>query len=133
MIRTWPRVTQHVRASARALGGLAHTWFSSIRSRLASQAQTVLTLPALARRRMPTQVLAEIVLAGLLLTTLAFSPRDGVPVDDNFAWPTESSARLAASAIEEPSLGPTLPGLSSLSERIRATGDAGRALVELRE
>ncbi|HEV2032911.1 MAG TPA: class F sortase, partial [Candidatus Dormibacteraeota bacterium] len=123
-MRTWPSVAQHVRASARVLGGLEHTWSSSIRSRFASQVQTVRTWPALARGGMPTQVLGEIVLAVLLLATLAFSPRDGFRVDENFAWPTESITRLAPSAVEEPSFGLTLPGVSSLSERARAAGVA---------
>ena len=131
MMRTWPSVAQRVRASARVLGGLAHTWSSSIRSRFASQVQTVRTWPALARGHMPTQVLGEIVLAVLLLATLAFSPRDVVRVDENFAWPTESITRFAPSVIEEPSFGLTLPGVSSLAERARAAGVAftNKALI----
>jgi LPXTG-site transpeptidase (sortase) family protein len=73
---------------------------------------------------MPTRVLGEIVLAMLLLATLAFSPRDGVRVDENFAWPTESITRFAPSVSEEPSFGLTLPGVRSLSERARAAGVA---------
>ena len=131
MMRTWPSVAQRVRASARVLGGLAHTWSSSIRSRFASQVQTVRTWPALARGHMPTRVLGEIVLAMLLLATLAFSPRDGVRVDENFAWPTESITRFAPSVSEEPSFGLTLPGVSSLAERARAAGVAftNKALI----
>ena len=131
MMRTWPSVAQRVRASARVLGGLAHMWPSSIRSRFASQVQTVRTWPALARGHMPTQVLGEIVLAVLLLATLAFSPRDVVRVDENFAWPTESITRFVPSVSEEPSFGLTLPGVSSLAERARAAGVAftNKALI----
>ena len=104
MIRIWPPLVHRGHASARVLGEVVNTW------------------PSMVRGRLSTQTLGEIVLAGLLLATLAFSPRDGVSVDDNFAWSTKSITRIAASAVEEPSVGLTLPALSSLSERARAAG-----------
>jgi hypothetical protein len=71
---------------------------------------------------MSGQLLGELMLGALLLAALAFSPRDGVPVDDNFVWPTGTATRLAASAPEQPSFGPALPGVSNISARARAAG-----------
>jgi hypothetical protein len=89
----------------------------------------VRTWPSAVRARISTQVLGEVALAAMLLAALAFAPRDGVPVDDNFVWPADS--RLAAATVEQPSFGLTLLGVSSLSDRARAAGVAfsNQALV----
>ncbi|HEV2036201.1 MAG TPA: class F sortase, partial [Candidatus Dormibacteraeota bacterium] len=89
------------------------------------------TWPSAVRGRMPAQLLGEVMLGVLLVAALAFAPRDGVPVDDNFVWPAGSSTRFVASTAEEPSFGLTLPGVSNLSDRARAAGVAftNQALV----
>ena len=43
-------------------------------------------------------------------------------MEDNAAWPTESGTRLSASTWEPPSIGLTLPGISSLSRWATTTG-----------
>jgi len=93
MLRTWPSLAHR----ARVLIDVTRTWPASLRGHLSMQA------------------LGEVVLAGLLLATLAFSPRDGVPAED-------AGTRLLASYREPPSIGLTLPGISSLSKWAKTTG-----------
>jgi LPXTG-site transpeptidase (sortase) family protein len=73
-------------------------------------------------------VLAEAVLAGLLVATLAFSPRDGVPTDDSMvALPSESVTRLLASTMAPTSIGMILPGMSDRSSWAKITGKRATA------
>ena len=146
MLRTWPSraaarvsayaltvkqwaASMHVRLApqVRKLG----TWPSAVNSGVTPQVLKLRMWPSAVRARMPAQVLGEVMLGVLLLAALAFAPRDGAPVDDSFVWPSTSSPRLAASTVEEPSFGLTLPGVSSLSERARSAGAAfsNQALV----
>jgi Sortase domain len=75
------------------------------------------------------QVLGQVVLGVLLLSALAFTPRDGV-----LASPDASlgpNVRFHASLGEQPSFGLTLPGLSNLSAWASASGAAvsSKALI----
>lgn len=125
-VKTWSR-SIYARVSTQAL--TAKRWSVSTYARISPQVSKVGTWPSAVRARMSTQVLGEGALAAMLLAALAFAPRDGVPVDDNFVWPADN--RLAAATVEQPSFGLTLPGVSSLSDRARAAGQAftNQALV----
>ena len=126
MLRTWPSWA-FARAAASALRVRKRS--ASIYARISPQVSKAGTLPSAVRARTPAHLLGEVMLGALLLAALAFAPRDGVPVDDNFVWPADS--RLAAATVEQPSVGLTLPGVSSLSDRARAAGVAftNKALV----
>lgn len=76
--------------------------------------------PSVPRTRLSTQFLGEIALSGLLLATLAFAPRDGVPSDDA-VWP-QPGVRLQAAPVQEPLFGLVLPGLAKLSGVAKAGG-----------
>ena len=76
--------------------------------------------PSVPRARLSTQFLGEIALSGLLLATLAFAPRDGVPSDDA-VWP-QPGVRLQAAPVQEPLFGLVLPGLARLSGVARSSG-----------
>jgi hypothetical protein len=69
------------------------------------------------------QLIGEVLLGAVLVATLAFSPRDGIPTNGSgdAAWP-QQGVRLQAAAGEEPVLGRTLPGLTSLAGVVRASG-----------
>ena len=92
---------------------------------------SVQTRAASVRGRLSTQVLGQIALGALLLSALAFSPRDGAPVDDQVAWPTEPATRLAAATLEPTSIGLTLPGMSNFSAWAKSTGSeiTAKALI----
>lgn len=77
--------------------------------------------PLVPHPRPSTQLLGEIALGGLLVATLAFSPRDAVPAEDGAVWP-QPGVRLQAAAAEQPMFGLTLPGLTKLSAIARAGG-----------
>jgi len=78
-------------------------------------------------------VLGEFVLGVLLVSALAFSPHDAVPVDN----PDDSigqNVRYAVAPVEQPSFGLTLPGLAILSSWGSTTGavvsaKAAKALI----
>jgi hypothetical protein len=65
--------------------------------------------------------LGEVSLGALLFATLAFTPRDAVPGEDNTVWP-QPGVRLQAAAAQQPVFGLALPGLSKLSAVARAGG-----------
>ncbi len=83
----------------------------------------VSTWPSLLQRARPSaQVVGQVVLAMLLLATLAFAPRDGVAASpDDLLGP---NVRFHASLGEQPTFGLTLPGLSNLSGWASASGVA---------
>ena len=93
-------------ASVRILGGVARTWPSSVRGRLSAQ------------------MLGQVVLGGLLVATLAFSPRDAVPSDgyDTSVWPTQAGTRFVVPTVVPPSFALTLPSMSNLSSWTTTTG-----------
>src|SRR5450759_4717127 len=82
----------------------------------------VCTWLLLRRVHSSARVLGQVVLGVLLLSALAFTPRDGV-----LASPDASlgpNVRFHASLGEQPSFGLTLPGLSNLSAWASASGVA---------
>jgi len=68
------------------------------------------------------QLVGQLALGGLLMATLAFSPRDAVPGEDSAAWPKPGVLLRAAPAVEQPVLGLALPDLSNLSAVAKASG-----------
>jgi hypothetical protein len=87
--------------------------------------------PSLVHRVHPSaQLLGQVALGGLLLATLAFSPRDAVPTEDSTVWP-QPGVRLQAEVAEQPLFGLALPGISKLSAIARAGGAtvSSKALV----
>ena len=103
---------------------MVRTWPASVRARLSTQVSAVTTWPALVRARLSAQLMGEIALGGLLVATLAMSPRDGVPSDgyDPAVWLTHGSARFVAPAVQQPSFALTLPAITNLSAWTTATG-----------
>jgi hypothetical protein len=69
-------------------------------------------------------MVGEVVLGGLLVATLAFSPRDAVPTDgyDTSVWPAQAGARFVAPMVRQPSFALTLPGMDNLSAWTTTTG-----------
>ena len=87
--------------------------------------------PSLVHRVHPSaQLLGQVALGGLLLATLAFSPRDAVPTEDSAVWP-QPGVRVQAAVAEQPLFGLVLPGISKLSAIARAGGAtvSSKALV----
>jgi hypothetical protein len=87
--------------------------------------------PSLVHRVHPSaQPLGQVALGGVLLATLAFSPRDAVPTEDSTVWP-QPGVRLQAAVAEQPLFGLALPGISKLSAIARAGGAtvSSKALV----
>jgi Sortase domain len=85
--------------------------------------------PALRRVRPSAQRVGEVALGALLLTALAFTPRDGVPASpDALLGP---NVRFHAFLGEQPSFGLTLPGLQNLSAWASTSGAlvSARALI----
>jgi LPXTG-site transpeptidase (sortase) family protein len=80
--------------------------------------------PSSIRGRVSKQMLSQVVLGGLLVTTLALSARDAVPTDgyDPAAWPTQAGARFVAPAVRQPSFALTVPTMSNLSAWTTTTG-----------
>jgi hypothetical protein len=77
--------------------------------------------PLVQRVHPSTQLLGQVALGGLLVATLAFSPRDAVPSEDGAVWP-QSGVRLQAAPVQEPLFGLVLPGLAKLSGVARSSG-----------
>jgi hypothetical protein len=128
MVRTWPA---SARARLSAQVSTVRTWPSSIRARV-PRMSTVGTWPASVRVRISAQLIGEIVLGGLLVATLAFSPRDGIPSDgyDPAVWSTQAGARFVAPAVRQPSFALTLPSMSNLSAWASTTGTlTAKALI----
>ena len=77
----------------------------------------VKNLPSFVQRARPSaQLLGEVGLGALLVATLAFSPRDGVPTagyDD--AWTAQVVTPYQSASGDQPQFGFTLPGLRNLS------------------
>jgi sortase (surface protein transpeptidase) len=90
----------------------------------------VRTWTSLVQRARPSaQLLGQVVLGVLLLSALAFTPRDGVPASpDALLGP---NVRFHASLGEQPSFGLALPGLQNLSGWAAAGGVAvsSKALI----
>jgi len=87
--------------------------------------------PSLVHRVHPSaQLLGQVALGGLLLATLAFSPRDAVPTEDSAVWP-QPGVRVQAAVAQQPLFGLVLPGISKLSAIARAGGAtvSSKALV----
>ena len=79
--------------------------------------------PSVVRRIHPSaQLLGQLVLGGLLMATLAFSPRDAVPGEESALWPQPGVRLQAAAAVEQPMLGLALPGVWNLSAVAKASG-----------
>jgi LPXTG-site transpeptidase (sortase) family protein len=89
--------------------------------------------PSLPRAHISAKVLGEIALAALLLVTLAFSWRDGVPINgfDDSQAATQSTVRVEALPREQPAFGMTLPGLRNVTSWAKTTGElvSTRALI----
>jgi len=88
--------------------------------------------PLLHRARPSAQLLGEVGLGALLVATLAFSPRDGVPsagFDD--AWTAQVVTPYQSASGEQPQFGFTLPGLRNLSNGALTGGMAisSKALI----
>jgi hypothetical protein len=102
-----------------------NTWQSLVRrARLIGEGTNALVprvRPIVQRARLSTQILGEVALGGLLVVTLAFAPRDGVPAEDGAVWP-QPGVRLQAATAEQPQFGLALPGLSQLTAVARAGG-----------
>jgi len=91
----------------------------------------IISWPSLVHRVHPSaQLLGQVALGGLLLATLAFSPRDAVRTEDSTVWP-QPGVRLQAEVAEQPLFGLALPGISKLSAIARAGGAtvSSKALV----
>ncbi len=111
MVRTWLSLVRRAQPSPHVLGTV-RAWLSLVR-----------------RARPSAQALGEVVLAVLLLATLAVAPRDAVPAspDDSLG----PNVRFHASLGEQPSLGLILPGLQNLSGWASSSGVAvsSKALI----
>jgi hypothetical protein len=120
MVRTLPLSLRRARLSARLLGAAALT---ALRARPVS----------LPHSHSSEAVIGEVVLGVMLVSALAFSPHDAVPVDN----PDDSigpSVRLAAAVAQQPSFGVALPGLRNLATWGTTTGavvstKAAKALI----
>jgi hypothetical protein len=78
--------------------------------------------PLVHRVHPSTQLLGQVALGGLLVATLAFSPRDAVPGEDGAVWPQPGVRLQAAPVVEQPLFGLVLPGLAKLSGVARSSG-----------
>ncbi len=82
----------------------------------------VSTWPSLLRRARPSApVMAEVVLGVLLVAVLGFTPRDGVPADNNDSL-IGPSVRFKVAPGEQPSFGLALPGFNNLSAWASTSG-----------
>jgi hypothetical protein len=82
--------------------------------------------------RLSAQRMGELALGGLLVATLAFSPRDAAPsagYDD--AWTTQVVTPYQSASIDQPQFGSTLPGLQRVTGLAQAGGVAisSKALI----
>jgi hypothetical protein len=89
--------------------------------------------PSLGHSRSYEALLGEFVLGVLLVSALAISPHDSVPID-NPDDPIGPNTRLAAFLVQQPSFGLVLPGLANLSSWGSTTGalvsaKAAKALI----
>jgi LPXTG-site transpeptidase (sortase) family protein len=137
VVTTWPPLVRPaVVSSAQAINEIAKDTLSLLaRAGLSAQVfgEMVRKAPAVPRAHISAKVLGEIALAALLLVTLAFSWRDGVPsngFDDSLAA-TQPAAHMEAIPGEQPSFGLTLQSLGKLSGWANATGVAvsSKALI----
>ena len=88
--------------------------------------------PIVQRARPSAQLLGEVGLGALLVATLAFSPRDGVPTEGyNDAWTAQVVTPYQAASGDQPQFGFTLPGLRNLSNGALTGGIAisSKALI----
>jgi hypothetical protein len=77
---------------------------------------------SLVRRARPSApVMAEVVLGVLLVAVLGFTPRDGLPADNNDSL-IGPSVRFTVAPGEQPSFGLALPGLNNLSAWASTSG-----------
>jgi hypothetical protein len=130
MLRTWPSSLRRARLSARFVGEAALTVLAAfVLVLVGAVSSSVRPRPAVRVRAsdLPSRsyeaVLGEVVLGVLLVSALAVSPHDALPLDaadDSFA-PT---FRAAASIVQPPSFGLALPGLGTLSKWGATTGAA---------
>jgi Sortase domain len=141
MVRTWPSSLRRARLSARLAAEATLTVLASLVVVLGGAVATALrarptmrTRPSsLPRRHTYEAVVGEVVLGVLLVSALAFSPHDAVPVDN----PDDSigpNVRYAVAPVEQPSFGLALPGLANLSSWGSTTGalvsaKAAKALI----
>lgn len=121
MINIWPSLVKRASALIGALVLRAGAFVQRARPFvLGGGAFVRRARPSVPRARLSTQFLGEIALGVLLLATLAFAPRDGVPSDDA-VWP-QPGVRLQAAPVQEPLFGLVLPGLAKLSGVARSSG-----------
>jgi hypothetical protein len=141
MVRTWPSLLRRARLSALLVGEAALTGLAALVVVLGGAVATALRARPTMRTRPSSlrhphayeAVLGEFVLGVLLVSALAFSPHDAVPVDN----PDDSigqNVRYAVAPVEQPSFGLTLPGLAILSSWGSTTGavvsaKAAKALI----
>jgi Sortase domain len=137
-VRKWPSRLRGAGLSARLLG----------KSLLAALAVVLVGAVATARKARPAvptrpsslphnhsseALLGEVVLGVLLVSALAFSPHDAVPVD-NPADSIGPNVHFVVSPVQQPSFGPALAGLANLSSWGSTTGTlvsakAAKALI----
>ncbi len=120
MVRTGPAAAlARLSALAEVIRG---TWTEGLRPRVSAQLEAGKTG---IRYNLSAQLVGEVALGALLVATLAFSPRDGVPSDgyDPAIWgATPRDARFVASTLRQPSFALTLPSMSNLSAWTSTTG-----------
>ena len=137
-VRTWPLVVRRARISSmQGLGAMAKNAPSLLtRAYISAQGLGAIVRKApslITRANISTKVLGEVMLAVLLLLTLAFSWRDGVPgnSNDDALATSQSAVRVEALPGEQPAFGLTLPGLRNVPAWAKTTGDlvSTRALI----
>jgi hypothetical protein len=138
-VRTWPSLVPRARLLAHALGKKVRTWpalvrqadIGKVRSSVQGLGAMARNAPSLIRRaHISTKAFGEVMLAVLLLATLAFSWRDGLP-GNSYDGTAQAAIRIEALPGEQPSFGLTLPGLRNIPGWAKSTGElvSSRALI----
>jgi LPXTG-site transpeptidase (sortase) family protein len=153
MVRTWTSLVHRAHVSAQSLGEMAQS--SASRAYVSTQSLLARTVPTSVHRvqvsaqllgelvrkaqsvvppaHISAKVWGEIALAAVLLVTLAFSWRDGVPSNgfDDALAATQSAVRVEVLPGEQPAFGLTLPGLRNVPAWAKTTGElvSTRALI----